>query len=112
MLKKEHRRNVISRRNMFSLLGLAAFTGVAVASTVAAAQTSGMERRDDRRDERENAGTSGAAQQISRLSLNRLKPNGADPIATEAVAELNAPATTAAGKRENMPDMSAGLGLS
>ena len=52
MFEKELSRQIVSRRNMFSLVGLATLTGVMVASTVATAQTSGMERRDDQREQR------------------------------------------------------------
>jgi len=45
---------MMSRRRVMSLVGAAAGTGVAVAATLrsASAQTSGMERRDERRDDR------------------------------------------------------------
>ena len=46
---------IMSRRRVLSLFGATAGAGVAVAATLrsASAQTSGMERRDDRRDSRE-----------------------------------------------------------
>jgi len=46
---------MMSRRRVISLFGAAAGAGVAVAATLrsASGQTSGMESRDDRRDERE-----------------------------------------------------------
>ena len=40
---------IISRRRMVSLLGLAAALGLAIPATNAEAQTSGMERREERR---------------------------------------------------------------
>ena len=47
MVRKEW--EMISRRKMVSLLGLAAALGFAVPPTDAEAQTSGMERRQERR---------------------------------------------------------------
>jgi hypothetical protein len=47
MIKKEW--EMISRRKMVSLLGLTAALGFAVPPTDAEAQTSGMERRQERR---------------------------------------------------------------
>jgi len=43
---------MISRRGMLPLLGLATALGLVLRSTAAEAQTSGMERRQDRRGER------------------------------------------------------------
>ena len=47
---------VMSRRRVMSLFGVAAGAGVAVVATLqsASAQTSGMERRGDRRDTRQD----------------------------------------------------------
>ena len=45
---------MISRRGMLPFLGLATALGLVLRSTAAEAQTSGMERRQDRRGERVN----------------------------------------------------------
>jgi len=51
-MTSEAESKLLSRRRISPFLGLAAVAGLALRSTAAAAQTSGMERRQERRGER------------------------------------------------------------
>ena len=71
---------MISRRGAFSLLGLAAVVSLAVpaamlTATDADAQTQGMERRDERRGDRQERRTEPAARRKRRNQLAQKKKN-------------------------------------